>query len=559
MWFNGRMRILSGKNWKSGFLDYHRNKSGYRIQVLAWKNLEKLEHVYHTRPKSLRLLMNYLPVVGPVGLVTKTWSRLREERRNDKYIACGIGRIIEVPDKNGFAEGETVMFLAPWHPALAERIVLPRELIFKANNFDVPEVPAESILYVPLGEKERRNGWWEEMKAWSVYSGTGISGETRKKLEEGIREEIKNTQWAGAERLDARQAAPVSETKGGINPSTRSFDSESLRLDELRRRRTGVLYGFGNYVKINVIPYMSPFVDIKTVHEIDPTQVSVAPRVERWDSSSFPKPDEKADVYFVASYNHTHVPITLHALKQGAYAVVEKPVVNDYEELAELEKALRQAGRKVFIGFHKRYGMFNELALKDLGVKRGDPISYHSIVYELIQPEFFWYNWPVSRSTFFANGCHQIDHFLHLNNFSKPTDFDIKLLKDHAVEVWIELENGATFTTTFSEKGTSRVGPRDIVELKVHGKNVRITDAIRYQSEDEHRIIRKKRIFKTNSYRDMYRAIGARIAANGEGDSIESIMISAKIMLDLEEKLQKMKGWGNRYERARKEFWGNFK
>ena len=62
---------------------------------------------------------------------------------------------------------------------------------------------------------------------------------------------------------------------------------------------------------------MSPVVDIKTVHEIDPTQISMAPKVRRWDSSPFPKPDEKADVYFVASYNHTHVPITLHALRQA--------------------------------------------------------------------------------------------------------------------------------------------------------------------------------------------------------------------------------------------------
>ena len=550
------MRILSGKNWKNDFLDYHRNKSGYRIRVLAWKNLEKLEHVYHTRPKSLRLLINYFPVVGPVGLFTKTWSRLREDRRNDKYIACGIGKIIEAPGKSEFAEGETVAFLAPWHPALAERIVLPQKLIFKTNGLAIPEMPAETILYHPLRNGEKKNEWWKEMRAWSIYSGTEISNETRERLESSIGEEIKNTQWSESERIDARNADSPSEIKGKIP----RMDSNPPPL-KLRRagKKIGVLYGFGNYAKINVIPYMSPFVDIKTVHEIDPTQISMAPKVQRWDSSPFPKPDEKADVYFVASYNHTHVPITLHALRQGAYAVVEKPVVNDYEELAELEKALRQAGRKVFIGFHKRYGLFNELALKDLGVKRGNPISYHSIVYELIQPEFFWYNWPVSRSTFFANGCHQIDHFLHLNNFSQPKDFDIKLLHDNAVEVWIELENGASFTTTFSEKGTSRVGPRDIVELKVHGKNIRITDAIKYQSEDEHRIIRKKRIFKTNSYRDMYRAIGKKIAENGEGDSIESILTSAKIMLDLEERLQKMKGWGDRYEKARKEFWGHFK
>jgi len=77
------MRILSGKKWREGFLDYHRSDKELRIQVLKWKNLEKLEHVYHTRPKSLRLLINYFPVVGFGGLITKTWSRLREERRNN--------------------------------------------------------------------------------------------------------------------------------------------------------------------------------------------------------------------------------------------------------------------------------------------------------------------------------------------------------------------------------------------------------------------------------------------------------------------------------------------
>ncbi|MEK7574219.1 MAG: Gfo/Idh/MocA family oxidoreductase, partial [Patescibacteria group bacterium] len=320
-----------------------------------------------------------------------------------------------------------------------------------------------------------------------------------------------------------------------------------------------VLFGYGNYAKINIIPYTRPFVDIKSVHEIDPTQIFLERRTQKWDSSPFPREDEKYDVYFIASYNHTHVPIALRALRQGAYVVVEKPVVMDYDELGEMEKTLREFGRHLFIGFHKRYGIFNKMALEDLGVKYGDPISYHSIVYELIQPEFFWYNWPVSRSTFFANGCHQIDHFLHLNNFSKPKNFDIKLLQDHSIEVWIELENGAVFTTTFSEKGSLRVGPRDHVELKVPGRNVRITDSIRYLSEDNYRIIRKKRIFKTDSYRDMYQKIGKKIANNEEGDSIESVLVSAKIMLDLEEKLQEAKGWGDKYKKAKEDFLSYFK
>ncbi|MBI5305996.1 Gfo/Idh/MocA family oxidoreductase [Candidatus Wolfebacteria bacterium] len=539
------MRILTGKKWRSGFLDYCRNKNEYRVQVLAWKNLEKIEDAYHTRAKSLRLLINYFPVVGFQGLFTKTWSRLREERRNEKYVSCGIGKIIESADSQIFPNGELVCFVAPFHPALAERIVLPKELIYKIDKSDVLEILANEILYFPIEKNGKQNAWWKDIKGWSVYSGIEIPQRLQNKLADEVKKEIKNTDWSKAQKINTSGADIVAETRGKIEKINKN-------------KKSGILFGYGNYAKINIIPYTKKFVDIKSIHEIDPTQIVVERGIQKWDSSPFPAKDEKTDVYFVASYNHTHVPITLHALNQGAYVVVEKPAAMDYDELNDLEKALRKAGRKLFIGFHKRYGLFNELALKDLGVKYGNPISYHSIVYELIQPEFFWYNWPVSRSTFLSNGCHQIDHFLHLNNFSKPINSDIKLLQDGAVEVWIELENGATLTTTFSEKGSLRVGPRDIVELKVHGKNIRITDAIKYQSEDNHRIIRKKRIFKTNSYRDMYQTIVKKIANNEEGDSIESIIISTKIMLDLEEKLQKMKGWGDKYEKAKKNFWSYF-
>ena len=96
--------------------------------------LEKLEDVYHVRPKSVRLLLNYLPVVGPGGLFRKTWSRLREEYRNEKYTSCGMGEIIEAPSKGRFKKGDKVLFVAPVHPALTERIVLPDLLIFKTDQ-----------------------------------------------------------------------------------------------------------------------------------------------------------------------------------------------------------------------------------------------------------------------------------------------------------------------------------------------------------------------------------------------------------------------------------------
>jgi len=539
------MKILVGKKWKNGFLDYYRSKKEYRIQVLAWKNLEKIEDAYYIRPKSLRMALRYLPVVGPYGLFTKAWSRWREQRRNDKYVSCGIGKITETGNNSEFKVNDMVAFIAPFHPPLVERLTLPKELIFNIDKTILPQLLSKEILLYPLGQKNKSNQWWKEIISWNIYSGKDISEGLRKKLEEGLIKEIKGTDWNNNEKFDIETSTEIKEIKGEV----KKLDSQ---------RKSGVLFGFGNYAKTNIISFMKSFVNIATIHEIDPTQIWER-SAQKWDAVPLPRDNEKYDVYFVASYNHTHVPITLYALKQGAYAVVEKPVAMDYGELEEIEKTLKEVGPKLFIGFHKRYSIFNKWAFEDLNVRLGEPISYHSIVYEISQPKYFWYTWPVSRSTFLANGCHQIDHFLCLNNFSKPKDFDIKLLQDNAIEVWIELENGAVFTTTFSEKGSTRIGPRDHVELKVPGRNVTITDNISYLSENESRILRKKKMFKTNSYRNMYLKIGAKIANNEDGDSIQSIMVSTKLMLDLEEKLQKQKGWGDRYIKAKEKFWGYFK
>ncbi|MDD3488174.1 MAG: Gfo/Idh/MocA family oxidoreductase [Candidatus Pacebacteria bacterium] len=538
------MKIHTGKKWQNGFLDYYCSKKEYRIQVLAWKNLEKIEGAYYIRPKSLKMALRYLPVVGFYGLFTKAWSRFREQRRNDKYVSCGIGKIIETGDNSEFKNNDIIAFIAPFHPHLVERLTLPQEFIFNINKDILPQLSSKEILLCSLNQRSESNHWWQDVISWSIYSGRDISQELKKRLEQGLIQEIKNTNWNNCEKINTQIPTIIKETKGEVK-----------KLDS---RKTGVLFGFGNYAKTNIISFMKPFVNITTIHEIDPTQIWQK-SAQKWDSSPFPRDNEKYDVYFVASYNHTHAPITLNALKQGAYAVVEKPVAMDYEELEEIEKAIKQFGPKIFIGFHKRYSIFNDWAKKDLGVNSGDPISYHSVVYEISQPKYFWYSWPISRSTFFANGCHQIDHFLHLNDFSKPKDFDIKLLQDNAIEVWIELENGAVFTTVFSEKGSTRVGPRDHVELKVPGKNIRITDNIFYLAEDETRIIRKRKMYKTNSYRDMYIKIGKRIANNEQGDSLKSIMVSTKLMLDLEEKLQRQKGWGDQYIKAKEKFWSYFK
>ena len=321
----------------------------------------------------------------------------------------------------------------------------------------------------------------------------------QEKISRGAQETLKNTDWKNSKHFFVEEISEASETKGVVAKSK-------------SRAKNAVLFGYGNYAKINNIPYSKPHVHIRTVHEIDPTQIFWEKDAQKWDTSPMPHPDEKHEVYFIASYNHTHVPIAIHALNQGAHVIMEKPIATDYQQLDDLINATKNSKGEIFIGFQKRYSIFNDYARKDLGVKPGDPISYHCIVFEIIQPEFFWYNWPNSKSRLFSNGCHLVDHFLYLNDFSEPTSINLALAKDDTINVWIELQNGAFFTMTFTEKGSSRVGPQDHIELKTPGRNVRITDAIRYFSENEHKIIRKKRVFKTEAYKKMYKTISKKIA-----------------------------------------------
>ena len=46
------MRVFVGGKWRRGFADYYRGPNEYRIEVLAWRNLERLSRLSFVRPKN---------------------------------------------------------------------------------------------------------------------------------------------------------------------------------------------------------------------------------------------------------------------------------------------------------------------------------------------------------------------------------------------------------------------------------------------------------------------------------------------------------------------------
>lgn len=528
------MKILVNNKWRGGFLDYYGSPKEYRLKVLTLKNLEKLEGLYFVRPKSVKLVLNYLIKFGLIAVLRKIRSRLSEQYRNEKYVSYGIGLVMESPTNGKFAPEEMVGFVAPLHPALVERIVLPEEFLVKMAEFTLSQFPSETIYYQSLNNitsyDDVRNYWWKEIRGWSIYSGIKLPKQTLILLKDGLENSLKNTDWNKSELFEIKTASPISETKLNL------WTSDVHRLKQ--KEKSAVLFGYGNYAKTTILPNIKPYLDVQAVHEIDPTQIFFAKNFEKLDASPYPRPEEKYDAYLIAGYHHTHAPLAIHALNKNAYALVEKPITTDKNQLKELLTAMEKTKAGIFVGFHKRYSPFNKLAMKDLDIKAGDPVSYHCIVYEVPQPALYWYNWPSSKSPLVSNGCHWIDHFLYLNNFGEPRSFDVFVAKDGTINVSIELRNGAVFTMAFTDKGSNYIGVQDYVELRTKNATAKIINDSQYVSENEKGIIRRKKINKMENYKIMYSEIGKKIAANEKGDSLKSVKISGGLILALEDKLR---------------------
>jgi len=513
------MKIFVGKKWRDGFLDYYRSPEEYRIKVLAWKNLEKLEGAYFVRPKSIQLVFNYIRKIGIIAVLRKITSRLREKYRNEKYISCGFGIILESADKNKFSEGEPVGFIAPFHPAALERVVLPENLIIRISRQDIPPTPSGTIAYQPLKNKTK-DLWWRDIRSWSIYSGTTISEDARRNIMENLKEIIKNTDWSESKKLTIKDGE-IAETK--IAGKKHLSDS----------RKIGVLFGYGNYAKSVALPNIKSCINVIAIHEIDPTQIFFEKKYHL-DTSPFPRENERYDAYMIAGYHHTHAPLAIHALKQNAAAVVEKPIVTEEKQLNELLSALKTTEGKLFSAFHKRYSPFNRLIFKDFNVNLGEPISYRCTVYETLQPPLYWYRWPNSKSELLSNGCHWIDHFLYLNNFSEPKNYGVKPLGNDAISATMTLENGASFSMTFTQGKENQIGIQDSVELKSKNITVKIINDAEYAAENGGKIVRREKINKMENYKMMYNSIGRKILAGDQGDSLRSVEISSNAVLKLE-------------------------
>jgi predicted dehydrogenase len=501
-----------------GRLETWRNpQTEARIAVESWGVKEPVQEQFIERPRSARMIWNYMLRVGPVAVWRKVRSRMAEQRRNSKVVGVGMGRVVEAPSGSALEAGQRVIFLAPNHSPEWTHISLDIRLMAPAM---IVENAAVKKAALELPESLRTYA------GWSPYSGKALDATVLKRE---------------LTRLTSDYPSKASSAlRGNGSTSTGNVGPERLEVDTAPAPRPSVvLFGLGNYAKTQIVPGIRRHLHLAAVHEIDTDQIGSAGAFGvTLDTCPWPRDGEHYDAWFIAGFHHTHAPLAIRALETGAYAVVEKPLVTTREQFNGLEGVLRRTETsRLFACFQKRYSRLNERARSDLRVPRGEPVDMHCLVYEIPLPRLHWYNWPNSGSRLVSNGCHWLDYFLYLNNYSPVADLDAQPLRDGDLAAWVRLDNGAQLVMSLTETGSQRLGVRDVIDLRARDVTIRMVDATLYESECSSRVLHRERVNPLESYRRMYDQIGRRIAAKEPGDPLESLR-STTLMLDLQDELQ---------------------
>lgn len=515
------MRAFVGQ-WSDGYLDAHRLPREYRVDVSIWILLGPVRDQYIVPERRLNLLRNYTRRIGPAAVFRKVRSRLKEAGRNQKFVSAGLGVVVEAPEGAPLGPGRQVLFVACNHPRCLERVTAHESLVVEWTRTEPIALDRELQFFDATGENES-SAASEAVAGWSPYSGDRLDDEAVQAIHSSTAKRL--GQWLQRPRTPSallpKSAAKASEREEAERSADGAIDA--------------VLFGFGNYAKTQILPHIDSRISVKCIHEIDPIQLRTAAGLGvSLDTAPAPRPDERYDAWFIAGYHHSHADLALAALGQGGYAVVEKPLATDRNQLEALTRELQVSSGKLFACFHKRYSKYNEWINEDLGQVGDAPVCLHALVFEIPLPARHWYRWTTSRGRLVSNGCHWIDYFLYLNEFAPIRDLSASRASNGDITVRIELWNEAVFSMCLTDVGSTRVGVREHVEIRTRNRMIRITDEARYEAEDNSRILRRQRLHPLDAHRRMYRRISSQICAGGPGDPLASLL-SADAVLQLQE------------------------
>ena len=480
-----------------------------RVIVHQWLVTEPIEEQYVEYPKKLWLLFHYWQRFGMLAVLRKIRSRLAESKRNRKIGGLGIGQIVEQNTGCGDLQiGTSVIFFAPNNYEDEIDVVVPHDFVMPlcGSEFDPGGSFGKQVEELPNDLKK--------YLAWTAQSGHSVDTHAIRSVL-GNLALLCSPDWGSQSIESLRFTTRISGSVGGGD------------------KPSAVLFGLGNYAKTQIIPNISNALSLERIHEIDPMQFHFLSRHHSAERTTCPHAllDRQFDAWFIAGYHHTHAPLATEAIRQGAYAVIEKPLATKAEDLSAFLSAVEtHEMARFFLCFHKRYSQLNSFVKQDIS---HGPVDMHAIVYEIPLPKNHWYNWPNSGSRLLSNGCHWLDYFMWVNGYAQAISFDKWCPRGSDVMVQVQLENGAYLNLSLTEEGSQRLGMREYIELRQGGITISITDGYHFRSETRNRVIRNRTVNRLEAYSAMYNIISRKIANGESGDSRDSLR-SSELAIQLE-------------------------
>lgn len=502
--------VYIGDRWLT-VLDATVGPSGVRVRVERMATVHALHGVAFDRRLNPAQLVGYTFQVGLRSVVRKIRGRLAERNSHRKALSIGDGVVVHSADP-ALEPGTRVIFIAPRHALAAERVVVDRALVRPTSDASPPRSTLQTArVRAPVPAVER-------MAGWSPWSGKAPP-EPSAALDQ-VADALSRTHgWQEHPHRDRPVACTVTGRPRGSKP----------RLS---------VFGWGQYARVVAWPSLARHLQLSMIHEIDPARlIEGVPEGVGHTTAPELLPDEPADAVLAAGFHHTHAPLACQALQAGLPIILEKPPATTLAQLQRLLRAMERPGARVFLGYNRRFLEFNEMARRDLGVQLGAPIDYHAVVYEEPLPASHWYRWPASGGRIISNGCHWIDHFLFLNDFSPLRDLHVARPRsvNHMGTVTLALDNGAAFSMTLTDRGSGRVGMRERIELRAGRRTAYIEDQRSYAAENPHRLLRRLRRPKLHGYHAMYRHFGELICAGAPGEHQTRLARSTQAVLDVAE------------------------
>lgn len=514
------VHVYVNGSWVQAILDQASNPEAPLVAIQRQVALAPSSEQFFVREPQLAMLVSYVRRLGLRRVVRKVRSRRSEALRNDTWLSVGVGHL------HGDPSGRPVAFVLPTGPIALERAVVHRNLLFElpVGELEMPPIghfvphgpaaPAASMGSDAAQELLALAGWRPEAGPAPVVSATT---------------------WVAIIELARRPGHDFAETPPRP-PESEPRDRFVARTDDrghAGRRPSYHCFGFGQYAKTQVIPNLGTRLALACVHEIDPCQIGpvVGQARHSWDTSPRPREGDPIENAVVASFHHTHAPIAVELLDRGVtHVVIEKPIATSTSQLDELLAALdRNPSAKVHGAFQRRYSPFNDYLRQDLV---GPAISMAATVYEVPLPRLHWYRWAVSGNSIVSNGCHWIDHFLFINDFSRVSGTHVEKLATQVL-VSLELDNGASAAISLRHAGAPRGGVRDHCVFWSDDASVVIDDGFRYTAERGYRQVRRARIHPFQAHESMYREFARRIEADQPGDDPRTIEESTRTVLHL--------------------------